>query len=227
MSSFISLVAGLILATGFFSAHEPEFKSSEPAFESAVVVSATDIQYPPKSIAIGTVVLEVTVSRTGDVEDVRPVREIQSLTEVATEAVKNWRFKPALLDGRPVRSRTAVAVTFNPAALPAADVPLSPLSPEEHSGSIALQPKPVEVVTASFPQYPPNSVTEGTVVLRVVVDENGRTEKIVPVREIASLTSQAVRGVQKWKFRAAEFEGKPVPSSIAVALVLRPPSSSN
>ena len=85
------------------------------AFEAAEIVSGTDIAYSAKSIAMGTVVLEVTVDEKGMVEGVCPIREIQSLTETAVELVKNCRFKPAVLNGQPMRSRTVVAVTFNPA----------------------------------------------------------------------------------------------------------------
>jgi hypothetical protein len=62
---------------------------SAGAFEAAKIVSGTDIAYPTKSIAVGTVVLEVTVDEKGMVEDVCPICEIQSLTETAVESVND------------------------------------------------------------------------------------------------------------------------------------------
>lgn len=104
----IGAASALVLMTGFSLAHLPGQRSAAPAFKSAHVVSATDVPYPKQSIAIGTVVLEVTISETGQVENVLPIREIDSLTEVATDSVKNWQFTSASLDGKPMRSRTTV-----------------------------------------------------------------------------------------------------------------------
>jgi TonB family protein len=228
---FIAVVVASMLSAGF-SRFSPSYQAPLPesnsVFESAELVSAKDIPYPVQSIAIGTVVLEATVSENGNVEDVRPIREIQSLTDVAIESVKSWHFKPASLNGRPIRSRTAVAVTFNPAAAPVANVPLPPLSSNQRpSGPARLQPEPVEVIAATFPQYPTNSVTTGTVVLRVSVDKSGNVESTTAVRRIPSLTSQCVEAVKEWRFKPAELRGRPAPSSIALAFVLRPPLSPN
>lgn len=219
----ISVAAALALSGEFSLAQQSSESGSGLSFKSAEVVSATDVPYPVQSIAIGTVVLGVIVSENGRVEDVQPIREIESLTEVAIDSVKSWQFNPASSEGKPVRSRTAVAVTFNPAAIPATNVPLPPLSPKAHLHPDALQPQPVDVVAAAFPQYPVNSIASGTVVLRVNVDEMGKVEKTVVVRRIPSLTSPAIRALREWKFKPAEFDGKPLPSCIALAFVLRPP----
>jgi outer membrane biosynthesis protein TonB len=219
----VSAASALVLMTGFSLAHLPRQGNATPAFKSAHVVSATDVPYPMQSIAIGTVVLEVTVSETGQVENVLPIREIDSLTEVATDSVKNWQFASASLDGKPIRSRTTVAVTFNPAAIPAANVPLPPLSPKAHSRDRTLPPQPIDVLGASFPQYPINSIASGTVVLRVTIDETGKVDKTVPVRRIPSLTSPAILALQEWKFQPAEFDGKPASASVALAFVFRQP----
>jgi TonB family protein len=216
-------VAALFILAEFSPAQQSRESGSSLPFKSAEVVSATDIPYPVGSIAVGTVVLELVVSEKGKVEDVQPIREIESLTEVAVDSVKSWQFHPASSEGKPVRSRTAFAVTFNPAAIPAANVPLPPLSQKEHSDSDASQPQPVRVVAVAFPQYPVDSIASGTVVLRVGVDEMGKVENIVVVRRIASLTSPAIRAVKEWKFKPAEFDGKPLRSSITLAFVLRPP----
>jgi TonB family protein len=219
--------AALVSLGGFSPARQPSESGSHLAFTSADVISATDVPYPAQSIAVGTVVLEVIVSETGKVEDVRPIREIESLTEVASDSVKGWEFNPASLGGKSVRSRTAIAITFNPAAIPAANVPLPPLSLKAQSQHDTLQPQPVDVVAAAFPQYPVNSIASGTVVLRVNVDEMGRVEKTIAVRRIASLTSPAVHAVKEWKFKPAEFDGKPLASSIALAFVFRAPLPRN
>jgi outer membrane biosynthesis protein TonB len=215
--------SALALVGGFCFAQQQSQNSSAPAFESAELVSATDIPYPMQSIAIGTVVVEAIVTETGSVEGVFPIREIESLTEVALDSVRNWQFIPALLGGKPVKSRTTVAVTFNPAAIPAANVPLPPLFSMAQSCDGALQPQPVDVLAASFVQYPINSIASGAVVLRLTIDKAGNVKKTLVVRRVPSLTSPAIRALREWRFKAAAFAGKPVDASIALAFVLRPP----
>lgn len=215
------ILFGLLFSSLFFS-NWPH--PNPPSFEGANVISATNLGYPVQSIAVGTVVLEVTVSEKGAVEDVRPIRKIQSLTETAVQSVKQWRFKPAVLDGRPTRSRTVVAVTFNPAETVAHDVPLPALSETEPSSQAMIEPIPIKVVNAAFPHYPYNSVTTGTVVLRVSVASDGRVEKAIVVRDVPSLTGPCLDVLKKWRFEPAELRGQRISSSIGLAFVLRPPS---
>jgi TonB family protein len=103
------LAMGVIAAAGL--AQEPP--DAEPRFEPVRVLEASEAIYPVNSIAAGTVVLEVTISPSGEIEDVKVVKGIASLTEPARRAVREWRFAPARLEGRPVRSVATVAFTFN------------------------------------------------------------------------------------------------------------------
>lgn len=192
-------------------------------FEAAELISTTDLSYPVQSIAVGTVILEITVSEKGAVEDVRPTREIQSLTETALRAVKQWHFKPATLDGKPVRSRTSVAVLFNSVATYPYETALGTIS--ERSDS-SLEPEPVGITAASFVRYPPNGQTTGTVVLRAVIDTEGYVERIVTIRDVPTLTEPCNEALKRWKFQPAQLHGNPISSSISVAFVLRPPNGS-
>ena len=219
----LGAVFAIVLISGVSFADELNKGGPAPNFQNAQVVSASDIPYPPQSIAVGTVVLEVTVSEKGKVENVLPIREIASLTEAATDSVKNWQFRPPSLDEKPIRSRTTGAVTFPPAAIPAANGRLPPLSPKAQSRDDTLPPGPVDVLTASFPQYPINSVASGTVVLRVTIDETGKVESTAAVRRIPSLTSPAIHVLREWQFKPATFNDKPVRSSIAIGFVFRQP----
>lgn len=52
---------------------------------------------------------------------------------------------------------------------------------------------------------------QGTVLLRVIVDEQGRAQDIRIVKKLGlGLDEEAVRGVRKWRFKPAERFGKPV-----------------
>ncbi len=104
------LVLILFLIGSFSSAQKAE---RLPAFEAAQVISAVGPVYPVNSVAQGTVVLEVTVGPSGRVEQVKVIRDIPSLTSEAVKAVRGWSFRPARLEGRPVRTAIPVAFTFD------------------------------------------------------------------------------------------------------------------
>jgi TonB family protein len=62
----------------------------------------------------GDVVLNVTVAETGEVAAVTVMKGLgKGLDENAIEAVKKWKFKPGMKDGKPVRTQIAVQVSFH------------------------------------------------------------------------------------------------------------------
>ena len=71
--------------------------------------------YPPlaKQARIqGTVLLKVTISKSGDVENLQLISGHPMLAPAAIEAVKQWKYKPYLLNGEPVEVETQVQVNF-------------------------------------------------------------------------------------------------------------------
>ncbi len=63
---------------------------------------------------MGTVVLWLVVGPDGKPRDIRVARTLGlGLDEKAIEAVKNWRFEPALKDGKPVAVQVNVEVNFH------------------------------------------------------------------------------------------------------------------
>ena len=60
----------------------------------------------------GVVILEVTIDVDGTVKDARVLRSIPLLDVAALEAVRQWRYEPTLLDGKPVPVIMTVSVAF-------------------------------------------------------------------------------------------------------------------
>jgi protein TonB len=60
----------------------------------------------------GTVVLEATIDETGSVVNLRVLRSIPLLDASALEAVRQWKYEPTLLNGRPVPILMSVSVRF-------------------------------------------------------------------------------------------------------------------
>jgi TonB family protein len=62
----------------------------------------------------GTVILRVLVGRTGEVEDVEVLKGLpKGLSEAAVTALRQWRFEPATVDGKPVPARMTLTVNFS------------------------------------------------------------------------------------------------------------------
>jgi protein TonB len=60
----------------------------------------------------GTVVLQATISRTGTIENLRVMNGPAMLRQAALDAVKQWRYRPYMLNGQPVEVETTVDVQF-------------------------------------------------------------------------------------------------------------------
>ena len=60
----------------------------------------------------GAVFLHVIISKTGDVATVDLISGHPSLAPAAIKAVKQWKYKPYLLDGKPVEVDAQVQVNF-------------------------------------------------------------------------------------------------------------------
>jgi len=60
----------------------------------------------------GTVELMATVSKTGDISAVKILSGDPSLARAAADAVKQWKYKPYLLNGEPVEIQTQVTMNF-------------------------------------------------------------------------------------------------------------------
>ena len=60
----------------------------------------------------GIVILEVTVDREGNVSNVAVLRSVDGLDAAAVEAVRQWRYEPTIINGRPVSVVLTDSVRF-------------------------------------------------------------------------------------------------------------------
>lgn len=61
----------------------------------------------------GAVILHAVIGKDGSVESLSVVSGPQSLRSPALDAVKQWRYRPFVLDGQPREVETTILVTFN------------------------------------------------------------------------------------------------------------------
>src|SRR5215468_6256920 len=84
--------------------------------QSGLLVRKVQPTYPPlarQARIQGTVVLQAQISKSGDIENLQLVSGHPMLAPAAIEAVKQWKYKPYLLNGEPVEVETTVQVNFS------------------------------------------------------------------------------------------------------------------
>jgi protein TonB len=80
-----------------------------------LIIRKVNPTYPPlaRSARIqGTVVLQAEISKAGDIENLHVVSGHPMLAPAAIEAVKQWKYKPYILNGEPVEVETQITVNF-------------------------------------------------------------------------------------------------------------------
>jgi len=82
---------------------------------SGLLLRKVQPNYPPlarQARIQGTVVLQAQISKEGAIENLQLISGHPMLAPAAIEAVKQWKYKPYLLNGEPVEVDTQVQVNF-------------------------------------------------------------------------------------------------------------------
>jgi len=81
-----------------------------------LLVHRVEPSYPPLARAAriqGEVVLSAVISINGDIQNLQLVSGHPMLVPAAITAVRQWRYKPYLLNGQPVEVETTITVIFS------------------------------------------------------------------------------------------------------------------
>lgn len=205
-------------------------RTSDSIMQSLIIKKVAPV-YPPlgrQARIQGMVILKVQISKTGDVESIQLVSGHPILAPSAIEAVKQWKYKPYLLNGEPVEVETNVTVNFTlPDKLPVAGVvgDMPGGIPEGEQGGLAPQPavpgrvrvsSGVEqglVITKVPPQYPPEAKDahiQGVVLMNVIVDKEGNVANIQLISGHPLLAPAAIDAVKQWKYKPYLLNETPV-----------------
>ncbi len=178
--------------------------------------------YPPEAKAAhvqGTVVLKGVVDKQGHMKNIEAVSGAEMLQQSAIDAVKQWRYRPYLLNGNPVEVQTTVNVIFT--------LDNSPPAPPRDEGappSPAVTPRP-EIVNISGgvamgmlaqkvpPHYPVEAKearVSGTVVLQATIGLDGHVEDLSVISGPDLLQQVALDAVKQWVYRPYLLNGEPV-----------------
>ena len=85
--------------------------------ERTLLAQQTNPVYPDAAKGQqGTVVLAVLIGRDGTVQDAKFLQGSLAFARSAIDAVQQWKFKPYVMNGRPVSVQTQITLTFKPTA---------------------------------------------------------------------------------------------------------------
>ncbi|HET9225827.1 MAG TPA: energy transducer TonB [Thermoanaerobaculia bacterium] len=111
-----SLLAVLLFLLSSLSLADSQPIQIDDRIERPVKISGALPKYPEearKARVSGVVTLEAVIDEQGNVTDVKVLKGLpMGLDQAAIDAVKTWKFKPATLDGKPVKVYYTLTVTF-------------------------------------------------------------------------------------------------------------------
>ena len=119
-SSLKSQMASMTPEASGNKAPETALPSIEPvsipeATERTLLTDHTTLAYPANVKApAGTVVLQILVGRDGTVQEAKFLQGSLAFARTAIDGVKQWKFKPYIMNGRAVSVQTNLTITFKP-----------------------------------------------------------------------------------------------------------------
>jgi hypothetical protein len=209
---------GLCIFIAAFSFAPAAFgQSTNLNFTAPKVVYASDISYPEDSGAAGMVTLCVSLDSAAHITGIQVVRDVPQLTGAALTAVSGWTFAPALVNGAAAPSTIAVDILFAPEFINP-NVPL-PVPTAQCETREAMPVSAPQILSASYAQYPSNTVDAGTVVFDVRVSPEGRVYGVNVIQSVVPLTIPSSDDVMAWNFQPGTVGETPSRSTAVVVFV--------
>jgi TonB family protein len=192
-----------------------------------LAISEPDISARDEAPQPGTVRLMVLVSSTGTVKEAAVVQGEPELARVALAGVKNWTYRPYLVNGEPREIQSTIALEFREGVGKravmlgmAGGVAGSPGSSGQSnasseggaarlpSGVVAGRMEPPFIA----PVYPPAAKAahvQGVVVLHALISKQGTIESLHVVSGPPLLVGAALDAVKRWKYQPYLLAGVP------------------
>jgi TonB family protein len=204
--------------------------SAQKAYEPAEVTSAGDAYAPYQVLFDGLFVLDVFLDRDGDVQQINALRDPGSMLGAAKKSVQMWKFQPASKEGKSAPSRMTVSFVYRPPnwgiAAPVPPKGFSPvLPPDQSDSSVHGNYVPAGVLSFSYPEYPVNSLSWGSVVVQLTVDGSGMITGVDFLHGMDGFNNLVSKALKAWRFQPATFNGVSITSKTVIAFVFQPPIS--
>jgi TonB family protein len=210
-----SVRTAIVVAISFFTVA----LSAQQSYSPAQLQTGAVPSLPVLAVGGGEVLLEVSVGIDGGVTEVKPLRATPPFTEMLTQAVRGWRFSPAQDSSRAVESKVLVAGLFRPPALTGPTLGQPPTPVAQGSDDVPLAVRMVS------PDFPPEALRGGVVLLETRVDDTGAAQDIDVLRSVAPFDDYAVEALSDWAFRPARIRGADTSTLVYVVMGFAAPVS--
>jgi TonB family protein len=189
--------------------------------------------YPADAFAArvqGVVIVEATVDPSGGVTEAQVLRGEPMLDKAALDAVRQWRYRPTMLNGVYVPVIMTVTVNFSLDRGPAGDQappppppPPPPADPVDGQAPVRVggNIKPPTKITDVKPIYPADAQAarvQGVVILEATIDSVGNVRTAKVLHGPPLLQQAAVDAVQQWQFAPTLLNGVAVPVIMTVTV---------
>jgi TonB family protein len=173
---------------------------------------------PVQAVSAGEVLLSLNVSDVGAVGAIDVLRSTQPFTQAVTDAVRGWRFAPALdTQRKPMASRVLVGAMFGS---PSIRTPTVGEPPKDLAPPATALPMPL---TTSIPAYPPNARSAGAVLLEVLIAPSGKVVAVTTLRSAPPFDEPSMEAARSWLFRPPQGPGLPPNTYAYLIFAFRPP----
>ena len=209
-----------------------------------LLISKVQPTYPPlarQARVQGTVVLQALIGKDGSVQNLTVISGHPMLIQAAMDAVKQWRYRPYLLNGEPVLLETTINVNFElsdapseaqPAASSAANAPeavgsdpvLSGLQQELHRSFDNLKKQPVPAYFLAY-QLTDNRAIQVSASFGALMSSTDLRTRVLDadlrVGDYALDNTHAGEGEPSMNSLAEQFGATPMPVEGAIDVLQR------
>lgn len=187
-------------------------------------VELVDPNYPYEALYGGDVFLDFAVSGDGTPRDIRVRHAAPPFTSPAKRALEQWKFSlPPVEQGHPAERderRIALVWQFRMAQTMQQQEIVRTYEPNLFGDEQNRPPVPTTIVEAA---QPVQVVNEGTALLAVLVDTNGKVKVVRALNRAGALGDAATVAVRRWKFAVARVDGEPAEGELLVAITFPRP----
>ena len=210
---------GISWHTSWAAAAPPSHMPQVSGFSPPVPASLVATPYPPQALLGGEVVLDALIGTDGRIVESNVVHGTAPFLEPVLNAVRTWTFSPAQTDGGAVEARIGIVFQFPQSFLPKLTAgERSYTQPSEDTADHGALP-----VSTVEPDYPPNTVAEGSVILYDLVDAQGQVTSTRVLRDVEPLTAATLVASQQWHFAPGKQAGANTDSAVVLVVTFRHP----
>jgi TonB family protein len=196
----------------------------QPGLEIRTRVAAVYPREAREANLQGRVLIKLRVSESGDVEAVELVSGPTVFVHAGLEAAKQWKFKPFIKNGRPVKVSTTIPFEFRVNG----QVPdWGTRAPETThrptpAGQGVIPGKLIQRVPPAYPAKAKILHLRGPVLLDATIGKDGTIQFLHVVQGSPILAQAAMDAVKQWRYAPYMLAGEPIDVDMEIVLNFSP-----